>query len=160
MSEKNQVSENVKLVVFRLDGQKYALRLAVVERVIPSLEITPLPKAPAIVLGVINIEGNVIPVVNVRKRLNFKEREMQLADQIIIARTSKRSIALLVDEVTGLLEYEEQGMILPDSVLPNLEYVDGIIKLADGLVLIHDLEKFLSLEEEKLLDSSLHKRKG
>ncbi len=160
MSEKNQVSENVKLVVFRLDGQKYALRLAVVERVIPSLEITPLPKAPAIVLGVINIEGNVIPVVNVRKRLNFKEREMQLADQIIIARTSKRSIALLVDEVTGLIEYEEQGMILPDSVLPNLEYVDGIIKLADGLVLIHDLEKFLSLEEEKLLDSSLHKRKG
>lgn len=160
MSEKNQVSENVKLVVFRLDGQKYALRLAVVERVIPSVEITPLPKAPAIVLGVINIEGNVIPVVNVRKRLNFKQREMQLADQIIIARTSKRSIALLVDEVTGLLEYEEQGMILPDSVLPNLEYVDGIIKLADGLVLIHDLEKFLSLEEEKLLDSSLHKRKG
>ena len=140
-------------------GQRYALYLSAVERVVHAVEITPLPKAPAIVLGVINFGGKVIPVVNLRKRLNFNGRAIQLTDKLIIAKTSKRIIALLVDEVTGLLENTDQGMILPDSVLPNLEYVDGIIKLTDGLVLIHDLDKFLSLEEEELLTSSLHKAK-
>ena len=152
----NKIKE---IVVFKLDEQRYALYLSAVERVVHAVEITPLPKAPAIVLGVINFGGKVIPVVNLRKRLNFNGRAIQLTDKLIIAKTSKRIIALLVDEVTGLLENTDQGMILPDSVLPNLEYVDGIIKLTDGLVLIHDLDKFLSLEEEELLTSSLHKAK-
>ena len=152
----NKIKE---IVVFKLDEQRYALYLSAVERIVHAVKITPLPKAPAIVLGVINFGGKVIPVVNLRKRLNFNGRAIQLTDKLIITKTSKRIIALLVDEVTGLLENTDQGMILPDSVLPNLEYVDGIIKLTDGLVLIHDLDKFLSLEEEELLTSSLHKAK-
>ena len=157
--ENNTINKIKEIVVFKLDEQRYALYLSVVERIVHAVEITPLPKAPAIVLGVINFGGKVIPVVNLRKRLNFNGRAIQLTDKLIIAKTSKRIIALLVDEVTGLLENTDQGMILPDSVLPNLEYVDGIIKLTDGLVLIHDLDKFLSLEEEELLTSSLHKAK-
>lgn len=153
--ENNTINKIKEIVVFKLDEQRYALYLSAVERVVHAVEITPLPKAPAIVLGVINFGGKVIPVVNLRKRLNLKERKIQLTDQLIIAKTSKRNIALLVDEVTGLLKNTVQEMILPDSVLPNLEYVDGIIKLEDGLVLIHDLDKFLSLEEEELLKNSL-----
>lgn len=153
--ENNTTNKIKEIVVFKLDEHRYALYLSAVERIVHAVEITPLPKAPAIVLGVINFGGKVIPVVNLRKRLNFKERVIQLTDQLIIAKTSKRNIALLVDEVTGLLKNTVQGMTLPDSVLPNLEYVDGIIKLEDGLVLIHDLDKFLSLEEEELLNNSL-----
>ncbi|MHB8581245.1 MAG: chemotaxis protein CheW [Ignavibacteriaceae bacterium] len=151
----NATNEIEQIVVFKLDEQRYALRLSAVERIVQAVEITPLPKAPAIVLGVINVGGKIIPVVNIRKRLNFKEREIQLNDQFIIAKTLKRNIVLSVDEVTGLIECPDQGIILPDNVLPNLKYVDGIIKLSDGLVLIHDLDKFLSLEEEELLNNSL-----
>lgn len=152
--ENNLINKVEQLVVFKLDGQRYALYLNVVERVVHVVEITPLPKAPAIVLGLINFGGKVIPVVNIRKRLNFEEREIQLTDQLIIAKTSKRIIALMVDEVSGILENTAQEIIPTNNVLPNLAYVNGIIKLDDGLVLIHDLNKFLSLEEEELLNNS------
>jgi purine-binding chemotaxis protein CheW len=151
----NTMHESEQIVVFRIDEQRYAIRLSTVERIINAVEITPLPKAPAIVLGIINVGGKIIPVVNIRKRLNFKEREIQLSDHFIIAKTLKRNIVLSVDEVTGLIELTDQGIILPNNVLPNLEYVEGIIKLSDGMLFIHDLDKFLSLEEEELLTNSL-----
>jgi hypothetical protein len=79
------------IVVFNLDEQQYALHLAAVERIVRVAEITPVPKAPAIVLGVINVQGQVIPVINIRKRFRLPDREMSLSDHLIIARTAKRA---------------------------------------------------------------------
>ncbi len=142
-------------VVFTLDEQRYALPLSVVERVVHAVEVTPLPKAPEIVLGVVNVRGRVIPVVNVRKRFRLPEREIELSDQFIIARAAKRPVALVVDTVAGIHEHLEREVIKAEDVLPAMEYVDGVAKLEDGLVLVHDLDKFLSLEEEEALDDSL-----
>ena len=87
------------LVPFLLDDQRYALHLGVVERIIPAVEITPLPKAPEIVLGLINIRGKIIPTLNIRRRLQLPERETELNDHFIIANTSKRTVALPVESV-------------------------------------------------------------
>ena len=148
-----------KCVIFTLDEQQYALRLSSVERVISAAEVTPLPKAPDIVLGIINLQGRVIPVMNIRKRFRLPEREMELSDQLIIATTSRRTVALVVDAVDSVIELSNQEMIPPEEILPDTEYVEGIIKLEDGLVLIHNLDKFLSLEEDKELDAALKKKK-
>src|SRR3712207_6774571 len=93
-----------RYVVFTLDEHGYALPLSFVERIVRAVEVTPLPKAPEIVLGVINVQGRVIPVVNIRKRFRLPEREIELSDQFIIARTAKRTIALVVDAVGGVAE--------------------------------------------------------
>ena len=143
------------LVVFNLENQHYALPLSAVERVIRAAAITLLPKAPDIVLGVINIQGRIIPLFNIRKRFNLPQRDMGLSDQFIVAHISTRPVGLVVDSVTGVDEYSDAALIPAKEILPGLEYVDGVVKLPDGLVLIHDLETFLSLDERRSLDQAM-----
>ena len=145
----------IRFVNFNLDDQKYALFLSAVVRIIRVVEITSLPKAPEIVLGVINMHGLIIPVFDIRKRFRLPQREMQLDDQLIIASTSKRTVALLVDSVNDVIEIPEEKIIAGEKILPGLEYVEGVVKTEDGMILIHDLEQFLSLQEEKALHEAL-----
>src|SRR5882762_5881710 len=144
-----------QLVVFTLDGLRYALRLAAVERIVRAVEITPLPKAPEIVLGVINVCGEIIPVVNVRRRFRLPERELDLTDQLMIARTAKRKVALVVDAVTELIHCAEDQISEAETVLPSIEYVEGVARMRDGLIFVHDLDSFLSLEEEQILEETI-----
>ena len=146
------------LVLFTLDEQRYALYLHAVTRVVRTVEIVPLPKAPEIVRGVVNVQGQVIPVVDIRKRFRLPEQEMEVSDQLIIASASRRPVALVVDAVEGVMELSNQKMIPPEEILPGTEYIEGVIKLEHGLVLIHDLDKFLSLEEDQKLDAALKKK--
>ena len=143
------------IVVFNLDEQQYALHLSAVERIVRVAEITLVPQAPAIVLGVINIQGRVIPVINIRKRFCLPDREMSLSDHLIIARTARRAAAMVADAVVSVVERWEEELTAADRILPGLEYVEGVVKLEDGLILIHNLDTFLSLEEEKTLEQAM-----
>ncbi len=143
------------LVVFALDEETYALRLDAVVRVVRMASVTPLPKAPEIVLGVVNVRGRIIPVFDVRRRFHLPAREIAVTDQLIIVRTARRAVALAADTVTGIREYPDEAVVEAERILPGLEYVEGVVKLADGLVLIHDLEQFLSLDEEESLHRAL-----
>lgn len=150
-------NKRTQLVVFSLDEQQYALHLSAVERTVRVAEVTPLPKAPEIVLGVINVQGQIVPVVDVRKRFRLPQREIALSDRFIIAQTSKRRVAIVADSVRGVTERPEQEVIAGEDILPRMEYVEGVAILEDGVVLIHDLDKFLSFEEERILNDTLKK---
>lgn len=143
------------LVHFHLDDHKYALFLSAVLRIIRVVEITNLPKAPEIVAGIINLQGQVIPVFDIRMRFQLPAKEVQLSDQMIIAAAGKWTVALPVDSVDDVIEIPEEKIVAPDQVLPELEYVEGVMKTQGGMVLIHNLERFLSLPEEKALDEAL-----
>ncbi len=125
------------------------------ERIIRAVEVTPLPKAPDIVLGVINMQGQIIPVLNIRRRFNLPERDIDLSDQFIIARTQCRYVALVVQTVRNVIELSEEEIISTENIIPGLEHIEGLIKLKDDIILIHDLDRFLSLEEEKALDGAM-----
>jgi purine-binding chemotaxis protein CheW len=153
-SDLNYKNKN-RIVVFVLDEQRYALLLSAVERVIRAVEITLLPKAPAVVLGVINVHGQVVSVVDARKRFRLPEREMDLNDRFIIAHTSRRRIALVVDSVVAIKELAEQEMMETEETLPFAAYLRGVAKVEGDLVLIYDLDEFLSLDEECGLDAAL-----
>jgi purine-binding chemotaxis protein CheW len=142
-------------VAFTLDEGHYALDLSAVERIIQTVEITLLPEAPDIVLGVINIHGKIIPVVNIRRRFHLPEKDIEPTNRLIIAHTLKRTVALVVDVVLGVIETPEDRVVKADTVLPGMDYVQGVVKMEDGMILIHDLNKFLSLEEEKTLDTAI-----
>ena len=143
------------IVLFTLDEPRYALPLSAVERVVRAVEITPLPKAPEIVLGAIDAQGRVIPVVDVRKRFRLPAREMNVDDRFIIARTSRRLVALAVDSVIGIRTLADGEVVSAEQALPFAEYLRGVAKMEDGIVLIYDLEQFLSLDEERVLDAAL-----
>lgn len=142
-------------VVICLDELRVALRLSVVERVIRAVYVSPLPEAPGIVAGVINVQGRVIPVIDMRRRFRLENRRMVLADRIVIAHTVRRPVALVADAVSGVFEYSEPDIIDADGILPGLAHVDGVAKLEEGLILIHDLNRFLSLDEESALECAM-----
>ncbi len=125
------------------------------QRVVRAVEVTPLPKAPLIVLGVINVQGQIIPVFNLRKRFSLKQREIEPSNQFIIATTRTRVVALVVDTVVGVIERLEKEILAPASILSDVEYVEGVTKFEDGIVFIHDLGGFLSLDEANQLDEAL-----
>lgn len=129
--------------------------LAAVERVVRAVEITPLPKAPAIVIGIVNVQGRVTAVVDIRKRFGLREREPALSDHLVVANTVKRPVALVVDAVTGVREYSEAEVAAADAIVPGTDYIAGVVKLSDGMALIQDLDRFLSLDEERRLDEAL-----
>jgi purine-binding chemotaxis protein CheW len=141
-------------VVFRLDDVRLALSLSAVDRVVRAVEITPLPKAPAIVLGIINVQGQVLPVFNLRRRFRLPERELELSDHFIIARTARRLVALAVDEVRGVTECAAEEIVAPEAIVPGIEYVEAVVKRPDGLMFIHNLDTFLALDEEQQLEDA------
>jgi purine-binding chemotaxis protein CheW len=149
-----------QLVVFSLEDFRYAVSLSSVERTVRAVEITPLPKAPEIVTGVINLAGVIVPVLNIRRRFRLPEREVKPGDQFLIACTASRVVALVVDEVRGTTECSSREMIEPEKIIPGMEFVTGVVKLADGMLFIHDLDRFLSLEEEKELETAINGENG
>ncbi len=149
------MTERVELVVFRLDDQRYALRRGAAERFVRAVEVTPLPGAPAIVLGAIDVGGSVLPVISLRRRFGLPEREIDVDDQFLIARTSSRTVALVVDEALGVITVPAEVITAAGRIVAGLEHVQGVVTLDDGLVLIHDLETCLSLDEERALAKAL-----
>jgi purine-binding chemotaxis protein CheW len=145
------------LVGFTLDGHLYALYLACVERIVRVVEVTPLPKAPEIVLGVVSVQGKIVPILDVRKRFSLREREIDLSDHMVVAHTARRRVALVVDSVTGIVDRSPEEIMEAEKIAPGTEYLKGVAKLDDGLVLIHDLDRFLSLDEENRLEDVLTK---
>ena len=143
----------MQLLVFCLDGQRYALPLASAERVVQAVELTPLPGAPAVVAGAIDVEGRILPVLCLRRRIGRPPREIVPSDQLLIARIRERRVALLIDQAQGVIECELSAVADPAAIVPGLEQFRGVIQLADGMVLIHDLEKFMSADEAQALDS-------
>ncbi|HXG57444.1 MAG TPA: chemotaxis protein CheW [Thermoanaerobaculia bacterium] len=141
--------------MFRLDDRRFGLPLAAVVRVVRAVAITPLPRAPTIVLGIVNAGGTVVPVIDMRRRLGMEGREMLLTDHLVLARTPRRVFGFLADAVTGVVHCTGSQAISASDVLPHIPYVRGVVKLEDGLVVIQDLDAFLSLEEEDAIDRAM-----
>jgi purine-binding chemotaxis protein CheW len=151
-----KVSRAVQLVVFRLDEERYALSLARVERVVRAAEVTNLGNGPSMVLGVLNIGGHVLPVFNVRRRFGLPEREADPADHFLIAQSKTRRVVLIVDETESLIERSAAEITQAAQIGPGLDHIEGVVRLDDDLVLIHDLDKFLSLDEARALEDALN----
>ncbi len=145
----------MQFVLFSLDDGRYALRLSAIDRIARVVEITPLPRSPDIILGLVNLAGRIIPVLDIRKRFHLPEKELDLGDRLMIARTSGRIVGIVADAVLGIVQRSEEEVVPAHKILGDLSYVDGVLKLDDGLVLIHDLDKFLSIGEENTLDEAL-----
>lgn len=148
-------AETVHILVYRIGEQGYGLFLSDVDRMVRAVAITPVQDAPETVLGIINVQGRVIPVINVRRKLQLPDRDVQLNDHFVLTRTAKRTVALAVDSVEGVIERSKAEVIESDEIVPGLENLKGVIKLEDGLILIYDLDRFLFPEEKEGLDDAL-----
>lgn len=154
MSEGSSAART-QLVSFTLDGLRYAVPLTSVERVVRIVEIRPLPGVPPIVEGAVNLEGEIIAVIDPRVPFALPGRGVALSDQLVIARTRDRRVALHVESVAGVMDCADDDIVAARAVAPDTRYVAGVARLPDGMVLIHDLDRFLSVEEEQRVEEAL-----
>ena len=156
IQEINFLNPEDQFVSFTLDEYDFAVPVGIVERIVWSVIITPIPGTPKNVLGVVNVQGQVIPVFNIRKIFGLSSGEIQLSDQLIIARTSKRTISFVADMVTGVTNRLEQKIVTADNIFPGLEkIIEGLIFFEDGMILIYDLEKLFTLESIEVINLAL-----
>jgi purine-binding chemotaxis protein CheW len=141
-----------QIVVFTLDRQLYGVPLATVERVVRMVEITPIPGVEQFIRGVINVQGNVIPVIGLRQLFGLPDRPPELSDQILITRFGGRRYALVADAVSEVRECEIREVTDAVDILPGMPFLVGVAKLPDGMILIHDPHKLLSPPVRELLD--------
>ena len=143
------------IVVFRIDGVRYGLRLEQVEELVRMVETVPLPGAPAIIEGAVDVRGSVVPVLDVRARFGHPPRPAQVDDRLIVARAGRRRVALRVDAVVGIERVAPSTDALANLGAPASVRLAGVAALPDGLVLIHDLAGFLAEAEARGLDEVL-----
>lgn len=144
-----------RLLVFELAGQRYGLELAAVQEVVRAVAVTRLPGAPPIVEGAINVRGRVVPVLDLRSRFGLPARELSSDEHMILARAGRRLVAIRADRTTWLVEVEADQVEEAAGVTPHLRHVAGVAKLPDGLILIHDLETFLTQAEAEALGQAV-----
>lgn len=144
-----------QMLTFEVNGRLFGLDLQNVECVVRAVEITPLPAAPKIVLGVVNMHGDLVPVLDVRRRLGGLASDVGVDDHFIIARASGRTVAMLVDKAAGVLEKPIEATPNLDPLLARTDMVDGAISIEGDMLLIHSLDRFLRLDEEGALSKAL-----
>ncbi len=145
------------LLIFTLDDQRYALRLSAVQRVLRAAAVTPVPEAPEIVLGILDLHGEVVAVINLRRRFRLPERELRGSDQLLVARCGALTLALAVDGTEGVIEQADEECIRPERIVTGMGYLDAVTRTEQGLVLIHDLESLLFPAEEEQLVQALQR---
>lgn len=144
-------------VIFRIEQQSFGIRLSDVYRIVRVVHVTSVPEAPQVVEGVINVQGDIIPVINLRKRFKLDIRDLNLDDQIILIKSSTRLLGLLVDEVVDILESSAEDIVSQKNILPGADRIQGVMKNNESMILIQDIETLLSADEEQKLEKSLKK---
>lgn len=132
----------MQFLVFTLDENQFALPVTIVERVIHAVAITPVSEEEGIISGLINMEGEIINVVNLRRCMNLPEREIKVSDRFIITRRSDRDIALIVDDVADIFNMKQEDVRGSDLFIENPVYINGALKTGNGLIPVLNIEGF------------------
>jgi purine-binding chemotaxis protein CheW len=148
----------VDLLVFTVCGRRIALPAAAVQQIVRAVAVQPLPNTapgPAIVDGVIDVHGTVVPVADVGRRLGLPRREVTPDQHFVLALAAGRSVALRVDQVLDLVRAPADAIDAVAQVASGAGHVAGVARTADGIVVIQDLAQLLSHEETRQLDTAL-----
>jgi purine-binding chemotaxis protein CheW len=145
----------LEVLAFDIGGQRYGLPAAVVQEIVRAVTVVPLPRAPAVIEGVINLRGKVVPVLDIRSRFRLPAKPLEYTDHLVVAWAGERLVALRVDRATALVRLDASEVEDAKGLVPGAEYVAWVAKLPDDLVLIHDLRTFLSRAEAVTLEEVL-----
>lgn len=141
--------ELIQWVTFRLDNEKYGIRVMQVQEVLRMTEIAPVPGAPDYVLGIINLRGNVVTVIDSRKRFGLSEREADDSTRIVIIEAETNVVGILVDSVAEVVDLHTSDI----DTAPNVgnddssKYIQGVSSQDSELLILVDVNKLLSDEE-------------
>ena len=143
-------------LLFQLDSQNYAFPLNSVFTVIPSQSITELESSIDFFCGIIDYHGEILPVINLRKKFRLNDSEMKISDRFIIAETDNGKIGFIVDAVDEIISVIPEEITESTTIFNGLSYV-RLVNLETGIVMLHDPEKILTepdyIEMKRVLDA-------
>jgi len=145
--------QEVQLACFRVGNALYALDIMRIREIIRPQKLTEVPKAPRFIEGVIHLRGTVIPVADLRKRFDQPCIEASNKSRIVICVLAGKLVGLLVDEVMEVRRYGRQDVTAPPPLMkgPEAEFLLGVARRDQDLVMILDLERILSADEQLAL---------
>jgi purine-binding chemotaxis protein CheW len=146
---------DLELLVFDLGGRSYGLPSSDVIELVRAVAIAPLPNGPRIVAGVINVRGRILPVFDLRVRFGMPSPPVEPTDHFILARARRRVIALRAERAIRLATIRREEIVEAERIVSGTRFISGIAQVAEGIVLIHDLDGFLSEAEGATLDQAM-----
>lgn len=156
MTDRGRQANHEVLIAFRLEPARFGLPIERVREIVRAVAVTPLPGAPPIVEGVLDYRGRrLVPVLDPRKRAGLPPVELHPDQHFIVAEAGTRWVALRVDRVEGVVEVSRLAIEQAVAAIPAAPYVAGLARLPDGLLVIYDLARFLSLDEMQRLDHAI-----
>jgi|SRR5579884_61644 purine-binding chemotaxis protein CheW len=146
-------AEETQLVVFRLGEDYFAMHISNVSEIIRLQKMTPVPKAPSFVEGVTNLRGRVIPVMDLRKRFGVTPQPTDQMSRIIVVEQRERLLGMMVDAVDEVLTVPASAIEGVDELVVSVdaEFLAGIVRLEDRLIILLDTEAVLSPGEVRQL---------
>jgi purine-binding chemotaxis protein CheW len=133
----------VYLVEFSIEDQIKALAADAVESVFAAVAMTPLADAPPAVAGLVNIHGNILPVVSLRRHLGLPDRELRPSDRMLLVHGKTRAVVLLVDAVAGVLFVDDDRFVARKTLFPAEKNEGGVVLRDGDMILVDDLERML-----------------
>jgi purine-binding chemotaxis protein CheW len=146
--------EILQLVGFLIGNEEYAVDILKVQEINRIVQITKVPNSPDFVEGVINLRGKVIPIIDLRIRMGMGKKEHDTHTRIIVVDISQKIIGFVVDEVTEVLRIPKNVIEAPPELATGQrsDFITGVGKLEDRLLILLDLDKIISGEESKALE--------
>lgn len=141
------------VVSFRLGREEYAIEITKVKEIILLEGITHIPQVPEFIEGIINLRGNVIPVIDLRKRFGLAVTERNDQTRVMVTRMEGRIIGLIVDSVSQVMKIPKSNIQPPPETIASMagEYLLGVGKLEDRMIILLDIEKILRANEKASL---------
>ena len=140
------------VLLVRIDGTQVGFSSSAVREIVRAVAITPLAGAPDIVEGAINLRGQIVPVVDIRRRLALRAVALSPEHYLVVLQTSDRLIAVRVDDVEDMTEVPESSLASPASLSPVLARLAGVAAIDSGALVIFDIDAFLTQAERDTLD--------
>jgi len=135
----------MQVVSFRLAGEEYAVEITKVREIILPVRLTRVPRAPDYVLGLINLRSEVVPVVDLRRRLGLPAREPTDETRVMVVDVGGKTLGMVVDAVSEVLRIAEKQFVPPPPAVAGAgrEYLTGLVELDDRLLILLDIELLL-----------------
>lgn len=155
LNQKKQDDQLLQLVTFSIGEEEFGVNILKVQEIIRTMEITKVPRAPDFVEGVINLRGKVIPIIDLRRRFGLAPRGHDKNTRIIVIEINNIIVGFVVDAVSEVLRIPASTVEPPPPVVAGVEsdYVSGVGKLQDRLLIMLDLDRLLSSEDMEALSS-------
>ena len=151
-NEKDIICKENQFVVFQLDDQEYGIDIMQVYEInrLKEIAISPIPKTPKFVEGIINLRGEVVPVVDLRKKLELQNKSMDKKTRILIIKIDKKMVGLLVDAVREVIDILETDIAVPPEEVTDIStrYLTGVAKIGKRLVLLLNINEIILTVED------------